>query len=275
MRSDRSSTARREATLLYAISQPRPAGDTPHSPLEFTVVMDKTMTSPTSSSASAETLLSHDEQARTRPTTPQQGPWDTRRPLEHRTDDRGAGATAIRCLIVDDNDHFRQVVGDLLGAEGIAIIGVASTSSEAIRLHDELRPDVTLIDIVLGEETGFDLAEQLTAVTNTEPTTAILMSVSLGEEDVMDMVAGAGAAAFLPKLDISGSAVREICRWHRSEPHAWPRTAAQTRAGRRSVTGVATDPHEVPADHDLGSSLDRSLTARASTMAWFYPPPEP
>jgi CheY-like chemotaxis protein len=151
--------------------------------------------------------------------TPQQGPWDTRWPLEHHTRDHGAGAAPIRCLIVDDNDHFRQVAGDLLGGEGIAIIGVASTGSEALRLHDEVRPDVTLIDIILGEESGFDLAEQLTAATYTEPTTVILMSASLDEEDVTDMTAGAdaGAAAFLPKLDISGAAVREICRWHRSE----------------------------------------------------------
>ncbi|MFB9831159.1 response regulator [Actinoallomurus acaciae] len=125
---------------------------------------------------------------------------------------QGAGASTLRCLIVDDDDHFRRVAGDLLEGEEIAIIGVASTGSQALRLHDELQPDVTLIDIVLGEENGFDLAEQLTAIPRAEPITVILMSAALDREEVADVIAEGGAAAFLPKLDISRAAVREICR---------------------------------------------------------------
>ena len=229
MRPGRSFAGRAECTLLLSISQPRLMGGTPHSPLEFTVVMDETTTSPASSRASDETLLSHAEQAR------------TRRRLEYGIHDHGVGAAPIRCLIVDDDDHFRRVVGDLLGGAGIAIVGVASTGSEALRLHDELRPDVTLVDIVLGEENGFELAEQLAVATYTEPTTVILMSASFDGDDVMDMIAGVGAAAFLPKLDISGTAVREIHRCHRSGSHSWPRLVAQSSAGRRSVTSVGAD----------------------------------
>ena len=157
-----------------------------------------------------------DKQAQTRSMSPHWAPWDAREPLEHRTHCHDARGTAIRCLIVDDNDHFRQVASDVLEREGIAVTGVASTSTEALRQVDELRPDVTLVDIALGEENGFDLAQQLTAAAITEQTTVILMSASYDEEDVADMIAAGPAAAFLPKIDISGRVIREIYRQRRS-----------------------------------------------------------
>lgn len=158
-----------------------------------------------------------DKQAQTQSMSRHRAHWDAREPLEHRTHCHDARGTAIRCLIVDDNDHFLQFASDLLEREGIAITGVASTSTEALRQVDELRPDVTLVDIALGEESGFDLAQQLTAATSTEQTTVILMSTSsCDEEDVADMIAAGPAAAFLPKIDISGRVIREIYRQRRS-----------------------------------------------------------
>jgi DNA-binding NarL/FixJ family response regulator len=56
----------------------------------------------------------------------------------------------IRCLLVDDNPLFLDAASELLGREGIDVVGAASTTAEAIRLVMELRPDVTLVDIDLG-----------------------------------------------------------------------------------------------------------------------------
>src|SRR6476660_4009504 len=67
----------------------------------------------------------------------------------------------IRCLIVDDNQPFLDAARLLLEREGVAVVGVATTSAEALRLADELRPDVVLVDILLGGESGFDLARGL------------------------------------------------------------------------------------------------------------------
>jgi DNA-binding NarL/FixJ family response regulator len=97
----------------------------------------------------------------------------------------------------------------VLEREGITIIGLASTSAEALRLVDELRPDVTLVDIALGKESGLDLSQQLAAATFTDRTTVILMSTR-AEEDVVPMIGAGSAAAFLQKIDISGKAIREI-----------------------------------------------------------------
>ena len=67
----------------------------------------------------------------------------------------------VRCLIVDDNRLFLENATSLLEREGLDVVGVAADSAEAIRLVSELRPDVTLVDIDLGDEDGFELARQL------------------------------------------------------------------------------------------------------------------
>ena len=67
----------------------------------------------------------------------------------------------LRCLIVDDNSLFLEGSADLLRREGLDVVGVASNSAQAIQLVSELRPDVTLVDIDLGEEDGLELARQL------------------------------------------------------------------------------------------------------------------
>lgn len=67
----------------------------------------------------------------------------------------------IRCLLVDDNDTFLQAASILLQREGLTVVGVASNSAEALRQARTLRPDVILVDIGLGDESGFDLARLL------------------------------------------------------------------------------------------------------------------
>ena len=67
----------------------------------------------------------------------------------------------MRCLIVDDSAHFVAAARGLLEREGVAIVGVASTGADALRCFEALRPDVTLVDLDLGGESGFDVAVQL------------------------------------------------------------------------------------------------------------------
>src|SRR3954466_13487507 len=55
-----------------------------------------------------------------------------------------ASDVAFRALIVDDNDAFLEVAAALLTREGMDVVGVASNSRQALRLVEELRPDVVL-----------------------------------------------------------------------------------------------------------------------------------
>src|SRR5271170_8261337 len=67
----------------------------------------------------------------------------------------------IRVVIVDDNPEFLDSARRLLEHQGVRVAGVASTNADGLRSVQELRPDVTLVDVNIGEECGFDLAEAL------------------------------------------------------------------------------------------------------------------
>jgi CheY-like chemotaxis protein len=67
----------------------------------------------------------------------------------------------VRCLIVDDNAGFLAAASRLLEGAGLTVVGMTSTSAEAVELAGRLRPDVTLVDIDLGPESGIDLVPRL------------------------------------------------------------------------------------------------------------------
>jgi DNA-binding NarL/FixJ family response regulator len=108
----------------------------------------------------------------------------------------------IRCLIVDDNQPFLDAARLLLEREGLAVVGVATTSAEALRLEEELRPDVVLVDIRLGDESGFDLARRLSS-------TVILISTH-AQSEFAEEIAASPAAGFVHKAQLSGSAVLRL-----------------------------------------------------------------
>ncbi|MEV6984939.1 response regulator [Sphaerisporangium sp. NPDC051017] len=135
---------------------------------------------------------------------------------------------AVQCLIVDDNDQFLAAACELLEREEITVVGVASTSAEALRRFDELRPDVTLVDINLGEELGFELARRLAAAGSAEPPVVILIS-TYAERDFSDMIASCPAAAFLPKSGLSGSAIRAILGARNADGERGGASAAQEK----------------------------------------------
>ena len=68
---------------------------------------------------------------------------------------------STRCVIVDDNPHFIESAVNLLECDGITVVSSATSSAEALQLVDELCPDVTLVDVDLGTESGFELAKQI------------------------------------------------------------------------------------------------------------------
>ena len=64
----------------------------------------------------------------------------------------------LRCLTVDDSARFLESAGRLLPREGVDAVGIAATSAEGLERTQELRPDVALVDIDLGGQSGFELA---------------------------------------------------------------------------------------------------------------------
>ncbi len=116
---------------------------------------------------------------------------------------------ASRCLIVDDNETFLEIVRGLLEQEGLSVVGVASSCADAVRLFETLLPDVVLVDIFLGEESGFQLARRLVEDGQGARATVILISTH-AEADLAELIAASPAAGFLPKVHISAKAIREL-----------------------------------------------------------------
>ena len=115
----------------------------------------------------------------------------------------------MRCLIVDDSAGFVDAARGLLECQGLSVIGVASTGAEALRLFEEMRPDVTLVDINLGAESGFELAEELHR-TDWQTTPPVILISTHAAEDFADMIETSSAAGFLSKSALTGAAIRDL-----------------------------------------------------------------
>ena len=116
---------------------------------------------------------------------------------------------SIRCLLVDDSDAFLKAASDLLQREGVTVLGVAVSSAEALRQARALRPDVILVDIGLGHESGFDLARLLAQDAQADRAEVILISAR-AESDYAELIAESPAAGFLVKPELSAQAISRI-----------------------------------------------------------------
>jgi DNA-binding NarL/FixJ family response regulator len=138
----------------------------------------------------------------------------------------------VRCLIVDDSAAFVDAARGLLECQGVTVVGAASTSAEALQLVAKLRPDVTLVDINLGADSGFELTEQIHQ--DARPAPVILISTH-AEQDFADMIAASPALGFLCKSALSNGAIHDLLGGRDSGDPAGP-----VSEPRRKVIGAKT-----------------------------------
>jgi two-component system, NarL family, nitrate/nitrite response regulator NarL len=111
---------------------------------------------------------------------------------------------ALRCLLVDDNEQFLASATRLLASQGLDVVGRAFSGAEALRLAQELAPEVVLVDVQLGEEDGVDLARRLTAAPGSP---SVVLISSHPEEELEDLIADSPAVGFLPKAALGADAI--------------------------------------------------------------------
>jgi CheY-like chemotaxis protein len=114
---------------------------------------------------------------------------------------------ALRALIVDDSARFLEAARELLEREGITVAGIASSSAEALERARELRPDVALVDIDLGAESGFDLARLFAEAPNPPP---VILISTRSEDDLVELIEASPALAYLSKAHLSAHAVLDL-----------------------------------------------------------------
>jgi DNA-binding NarL/FixJ family response regulator len=114
---------------------------------------------------------------------------------------------ATTVLVVDDHPGFRATARTLLEAEGFTVLDEAADGTEALAKARALHPDVLLLDVQLPDLDGFEVARRLHS-NGAAP--AIVLVSSRDASDYGDLIAGCGARGFVPKGELSGSAVRAL-----------------------------------------------------------------
>ena len=103
---------------------------------------------------------------------------------------------AIRVLVVDDNKLTRDLLKEILVAEGMEIAGEADQGIEAARKHYQLKPDVTIMDIVMPDMDGVKATR---AILQTDPSAKIVICSVLGQESMVNDAIDAGAKDYVGK----------------------------------------------------------------------------
>lgn len=96
----------------------------------------------------------------------------------------------------------------MLERAGIAVVGMATSTAEALTCADELHPDVILVDIDLGAESGFDVVEALHR--SGPPNRSMILISTHSEQDFADLIADSPALGFLPKFALSPESIRRM-----------------------------------------------------------------
>jgi NarL family two-component system response regulator LiaR len=103
----------------------------------------------------------------------------------------------IRLLIIDDHPMMREALITALADEkDMQVVGEAADGIEGVRLVEEYRPDVILMDLLMP---GMDGLESIAMIIEANPEAKILVVTSLEDEDKILAAIQAGALGYFPK----------------------------------------------------------------------------
>ena len=121
-----------------------------------------------------------------------------------------AGTNTVRVVVVDDHEMVRVGIGAMLGVDGvIEVCGDAANCDDAMEIVRVTQPDVALVDVRLGDESGIELVRQLRRAS---PTTRVVMMTALAREQDLFAAMAAGASGYLVKHIRRGDLVDALSR---------------------------------------------------------------
>src|SRR5881396_1019668 len=118
----------------------------------------------------------------------------------------------LRIILADDHLIVRQGLRSILEREAYTVLGEAGDGREALRLAQELRPDVAVLDLAMPLLNGFDAAREISRVS--PQTKTILLTMHTEDPYVMEALR-AGVRGYLLKTQAASDlmqAVREVSR---------------------------------------------------------------
>ena len=115
---------------------------------------------------------------------------------------------SLRAIIVDDSVEFLRIARSLLEREGITVVDSVQTGAGALRSAQEHNPDVVLLDVGLGEESGFDVAERLSQASGAR--IRVILISARSEQDLREFIDASPAIGFVPKAQLSANAITDL-----------------------------------------------------------------
>ena len=114
----------------------------------------------------------------------------------------------IRVMLVDDHPVMRRGLQDVLeDSGGFEVVGLAADGEEAVRMADETRPDVIVMDVWMPKKDGVEACRDILDLL---PDTKVLMPTASTEDDAVVEAIAAGAAGFVQKYSGSDELVDAI-----------------------------------------------------------------
>jgi CheY-like chemotaxis protein len=117
------------------------------------------------------------------------------------------GPSELRVLVVDDEPGMRDAISDLFTEQGHVVVAEARNGQEAMEAAGSFRPEVVLLDLRLGQESGLDVARTLT----TEWPNLPVFLISVAEESAQRITAS-GARGLIVKHRLHTVDLDALCR---------------------------------------------------------------
>jgi DNA-binding NarL/FixJ family response regulator len=131
----------------------------------------------------------------------------------------------IRILSVDDHPLLRSGIGTLIATQpDMQLVGEASTGKEAVQLHRELNPDVTLMDLQMPDMSGLDA---IIAIRSEDPTARIIVLTTYSGDALAQRALKAGAQAYVLKSLVRTEILNTIRVVHEGERRVQADVAAE------------------------------------------------
>jgi DNA-binding NarL/FixJ family response regulator len=112
----------------------------------------------------------------------------------------------VRVLIVDDQPSFRELAREVLRRRGYTVVGEAGCSASAIDTAQRLEPDAVLLDVRLGDESGFEVAW---ALGRKCPRAAVLLVSNQDYGHCRERLRFCGARGFVLKSRLASVRLRD------------------------------------------------------------------